>query len=224
MNPNIVELVFIITAALSVWFLLKASKNNGWVLMGCLTWMIALAAASLYGFFEKTNTIPPRLFLAPAIPMITIALLFISKAGRNFIGQLDLKLLTLLHLVRIPVEICLYFLFIHKMVPEIMTFEGSNFDVISGISAPFAALIFFKKGRLKRWGLLLWNMACLALLANIVLIAALSVPTPLQQFGFEQPNLAIIQFPYIWLPGIVVPIVLFSHLASIYLILKNSKP
>jgi hypothetical protein len=223
MNPDILELIFIVTAVLAVWFLFKAASNNAWVLLACLSWMIILAVASFFGFFNKTDGMPPRIVLAPGVAFALIIGLFALKNGRAFLGKLDIRMLTLLHLVRIPVEITLYFLFTHNLVPEIMTFEGSNFDVISGITAPFAVLLFLKKGKIKRWGLLLWNLGSMALLANIVIVAALSVPSPLQQFGFEQPNVAILKFPYIWLPGIVVPIVLLSHLASIYIILKDPK-
>jgi hypothetical protein len=108
-----------------------------------------------------------------------------------------------------------------KLVPQIMTFEGSNPDILSGITAPLAVLLFFRNGKIKRYGLLIWNLICLGLLTNIVVIAALSAPTKLQQFAFEQPNLAIAEFPFVWLPGIVVPLVFFAHLVSIYLLLKK---
>ena len=59
------------------------------------------------------------------------------------------------------------------------------------------------------------------LLANIVINAILSSPFPLQQFAFDQPNIAILYFPFSWLPTFVVPVVLFCHLASIRQLLKK---
>jgi len=44
----------------------------------------------------------------------------------------------------------------------------------------------------------------------------LSLPSPIQKFGIEQPNVAVAYAPFIWLPAIVVPIVLFSHLAALW--------
>jgi hypothetical protein len=38
---------------------------------------------------------------------------------------------------------------------------------------------------------------------------------PFQQFAFDQPNIAVLYFPFIWLPSCVVPLVLLSHLAAI---------
>jgi hypothetical protein len=62
---------------------------------------------------------------------------------------------------------------------------------------------------------LLWNFICLGLLVNIIVNAVLSAPFPFQQFGFSQPNIAVLYFPYVWLPCGIVPLVLLSHLAVI---------
>ena len=37
--------------------------------------------------------------------------------------------------------------------------------------------------------------------------------------AFEQPNRAVLFFPYIRLPTIIVPVVLFSHLAALWKLL-----
>lgn len=105
-----------------------------------------------------------------------------------------------------------------------MTFEGRNFDILSGISAPFIYYFGFIKYKLSNKILLAWNILCLGLLINIVTNAVLSLPYPFQQFAFSQPNIAILYFPFIWLPAVIVPIVLLSHLASIrVLILQQRK-
>jgi hypothetical protein len=62
---------------------------------------------------------------------------------------------------------------------------------------------------------LLWNLVCLGLLLNIILNAVLSAPVPFQKFAFDQPNIAVLYFPFVWLPSCVVPLVLLSHLAAI---------
>ncbi|MDB6080057.1 MAG: putative transrane protein of unknown function, partial [Akkermansiaceae bacterium] len=43
----------------------------------------------------------------------------------------------------------------------------------------------------------------------------LSAPFPFQRLALDQPNVAILSFPFIWLPTFIVPVVLFTHLASI---------
>jgi hypothetical protein len=96
-----------------------------------------------------------------------------------------------------------------------MTFEGRNFDIISGISAPLIYYFGFVKKAIKRQWIIGWNFLCLALLANIVTTAILSAPFPFQQLAFNQPNIAIFYFPFVWLPAFVVPVVLLAHLVSI---------
>jgi hypothetical protein len=153
------------------------------------------------------------LLLAPLL--LVIALMLITKTGKRFTDSLDLKTLTLLHIVRIPVELVLYWLCVHKTVAPIITFEGNNLDIISGITSPLVYYFGFVKNKLSRNVLITWNITCLALLANVVITAILSAPFPFQQFGFDQPNIAILYFPYVWLPCLIVPIVLYSHLAAL---------
>jgi len=69
--------------------------------------------------------------------------------------------------------------------------------------------------------ILVWNFVCLAILLFTVSNAILSAPTPFQKFAFDQPNVAVLYFPFVWLPGIVVPLVILSHLISIRLLMKD---
>jgi len=43
----------------------------------------------------------------------------------------------------------------------------------------------------------------------------LSARTPFQQLAFDQPNIGVTLFPFVWLPSVVVPLVLVSHIAAI---------
>lgn len=148
-------------------------------------------------------------------------ILFNTAIGRKYIDQLSVNKLTLISLVRIPVEIVLWLLFLTKTIPDIMTFEGWNFDILAGISAPFIAYAWVK---LKKRNLLfIWNALGLLLLTWIVVISTLASPFPLQQLAFDQPNIAILYFPFSLLPTVVVPIVYFSHLASLRLLLKTQQ-
>jgi len=165
-------------------------------------------AAAASGFYVTTANQAPKIAIA-APTTIIILLVFVFAAMPK--GDSPLKLLTILHTVRIPVEIVLWQLFLYGSVPRIMTFESINLDVLSGLTAPFAAWIGFAGGRVRRKFLIVWNFAALALLANIVFHAVLSVPSPIQRYGFEQPNIAVLHFPYVWLPAFIVPAVLAAH-------------
>ena len=213
--PSYINIVFALTTILIVFLFYKAANHSKTVLIVLLSWLGLQAFIGLSGFYTKTDTFPPRFVLLPLPPLLLIAGLFITRKGRQFIDRLDIKTLTILHTTRIAVELVLLWLFLHRAVPRLMTFEGRNFDILSGLSAPFIYYFGFIKRTLPRKVILLWNFICLALLLNIVFNAILSAPFPIQQFAFDQPNIAVLYFPFVWLPCCVVPIVLLSHLAAI---------
>jgi hypothetical protein len=104
-----------------------------------------------------------------------------------------------------------------------MTFEGRNWDVLSGASALVIYWLLKMRRSVSAKSLLLWNVGGLALLLNIVVNAVLSAPSPFQQFAFAQPNVAILHFPFVWLPSCVVPLVLLAHLAAIRQLLTKTE-
>ncbi|GLU50567.1 hypothetical protein Dfri01_00280 [Dyadobacter frigoris] len=217
--PIYVYLVFGLTVLVTVFLFYKATNYSKTFLIIIAGWMIVQTAISLSGFYKITNTVPPRVGLLLMPPLVMTIILFSTKKGRIFIDGLNLKTLTLFHIIRIPVELTLLWLFMHKLVPGLMTFEGRNFDILSGISAPVIYYFVFVKKTAGKSVLLMWNFICLGLLFNIVVNAILSVPGAFQQFAFEQPNFGILLFPFVFLPSLLVPMVLFSHLTAIRRIL-----
>ena len=188
-----------------------------------ILWLLLQAVLTLNNSYNlDTTSFPPKILLTGILPaIITIIIAFSTQKGRQFIDSLPLKNLTYLNIVRIPVEIVLYWLFLNKTIPELMTFEGRNFDILAEITAPIIAYFGLTKTTLSRQTILLWNFICLALLLNIVINALLSAPSPIQKFAFDQPNIAILNFPFSWLPTFIVPIVLFGHLTSIRQLFKQ---
>lgn len=193
------------------------------IFTGLILWLIIQAVISFNRIYSlDTNSLPPKIFLFGILPaLLTIITLFLTKNGRRFIDGLPLVNLAYLNVVRVPVEVVLYWLFLNNAIPELMTFEGRNFDIIAGITSPIIAHFGFTKRKINRTVILGWNFICLALLINIVINAFLSAPSPLQKFAFEQPNVAILHFPFSWLPTFIVPVVLFGHLVSIRQLLKS---
>jgi hypothetical protein len=220
--PVYIEILFFLTTILTLWLLSKSGNYSRPLIIIMLLWLALQAAISLTGFYAVTKGAPPRFAFALIPPIVFITLLFLLKKGKHFIAGLDTKTLTLLHIVRIPVELILYWLYLHKAIPQLMTFEGRNFDVLSGLTAALVYYFGYIRNIMSWKMLLAWNIICLLLLANIVVTAVLSAPTPFQKFGFDQPNIAFFYFPFVWLPGFIVPSVLFAHLVSIKK-LANSK-
>jgi hypothetical protein len=221
--PAYVSVVFILTTFATIASLLQAARAAGLqrlpsriLIFLLIVWIFFQAALAASGFYINTSVLPPRLLIFGVLPTLLLIAAYFLFFRRSFIEKLPLSLLTLLHTVRIPVELVLAWLAAAGMVPEIMTYHGCNFDIVSGILAPIVYYFAGRKGRVNRTVLIAYNILGLLLLANIVTIAVLSLQTPFQQFGLDQPNRAVLHFPYIWLPTIVVPAVMFAHLASLW--------
>jgi hypothetical protein len=225
-TPLYVVALFIATTLLTLGLLYRAFAKISTsiaqkILWGSLAWLGLQGVVFATGFYLKTDTVPPRFALAVVPTFIAIAYFLSKKSSANILDKLSLKDLTLLHICRIPVEIGLLWLYQSQQIPQIMTFEGRNFDVFSGLTALPMVWYAFQNNSIKRTPLLIWNIVCLALVCIIVVIALLSAPTPFQQFGFEQPNVGVLKFPFGWLPSFIVPVVVFCHLVSIRQLLKK---
>ncbi|GJM33538.1 MAG: hypothetical protein DHS20C18_25390 [Saprospiraceae bacterium] len=218
--PAYIPVVFIATTLCTLVLFYKATKYSKIGLLLLIGWLGFQGILAYQGFYMDTEAIPPRVLLAFLPTLVLIIGMFAFPVGQVWLKQLDLKTLTLLHTVRVPVEFVLYWLYLYKGVPELMTFAGRNFDILAGITAPIIYYFAFVRKTLSKKMLLLWNVICLGLLLNIVINALLSAPIPIQVFAFDQPNIAVFYFPYIWLPSVVVPIVLFAHLVAINRLLK----
>ncbi|MCF8254781.1 MAG: hypothetical protein K9H61_06275 [Bacteroidia bacterium] len=203
------ELLFLIIVFASIYLFYLGTGKNKLVLNFFSVWMILISMAANLDVFKDTSAFPPRIMLVLVSNIIYVV---------YFYRKLDVKLIESsyligIHVLRILVEIVLFLLFLKGMVPQIMTFEGLNYDILSGVSALGILLILrFSNGGLNQKLFRMWNYFGIIMLAIIVVIATLSAPTPFQQLAFMQPNIAILSFPYTLLPAIVVPIVLLSHL------------
>jgi hypothetical protein len=225
--PFLLPLLFILITFCTVGVFYFASGKQSTLLVIFLSFLVIQAILGLMGFFAKTDGIPPRLAFLVAPPLLLILGLFILKKGHAYLDSFNIATLTILHTIRIGIELVLYGLFLYKAVPGLMTFEGRNLDIISGLTAPLAYYFGFIKRTLSYRAILTWNILCLAILLFTVINAILSAPTPIQQWAFDQPMIAILYFPFVWLPGIVVPLVILSHLSAIRQLskaLQSKKP
>jgi hypothetical protein len=216
-----VYLTFGATVVLGVWLFYKATHYSNQFLIGLLSWIAIQSALGIAGFYSNAATMTARFPMLVIPPVLFLISRLATKNGRTFLDGLDLPTLTIFHIIRIPVELVLFWLFVRNAVPEAMTFHGRNFDILSGISAP---IIYYFGFVTKRWSksvVIAWNLICLALLLNVVSAAFLSLPGRFTQFGFEQPNVALGYFPFILLPAVLVPLVMLATIAAIKQLLKK---
>lgn len=219
--PLYINILFMLTTVATLLLFFKGTNVNNMVLAVCLIWIFFIGFLAYGGFFLILFTNPPRIIYAAAPPILAIILLFVLPKGRELLDSFDPKWLTYLHTVRIPVELILFLLFLNGLIPELMTFEGRNYDILAGFTAPLIGYFGYTTKKLGKSVLLFWNAICLVLLFNIIANAVLSTPSDFQMFGFNQPNIGVLYFPFTWLPAFIVPVVLLSHLVCIRQLLKK---
>ncbi len=212
--PLWLEILFIVTCVITIAFFYYSNGKPKRVAFILILWSIIQALLAYTGFYQNSDAVLPRfgLVIIPAVVLIIFGLL--PKQQKWFFENRNIKISTFLHSVRIPVEIVLYGLFTHNMVPELMTFEGRNFDILIGITALLVGWLFLKQ-RISKQMLLIWNIVGLIFVLFILINGLLSAELPFQLFAFEQPNRAVNYFPFILLPATIVPIVIWTHLSDI---------
>jgi hypothetical protein len=214
-----------VTSLTLVLFFLASRQISGasWFVLGFIGWLAILFVLAEQSFFLKIDTLPPRLLfvLGPAILFITA--MMATRWGKTFTEKASLEILTWLHTIRFPVELLLYGLYVQGQVPERMTFTGGNLDILIGLTAPVMAYCVFTRKWVSWQWLLAWNGVAVLLLLNVVIPAILAAPSVLQRIAFDQPNVAILKAPFIWLPGFVVPVVLLSHCITIARLIKSRR-
>lgn len=215
--PLYLSVAFLAITALTFVLFLRAvpRSSRGFVAVGLSAWLLLQGVLAYRGFFLFESSVPPRFALAIAPPLLLLVVLFATKGGRRWLDGLSLVRLTWLNTVRVGVELVLLGLFMHKTIPQVMTFEGRNADILVGITAPLVAWFGYHRKSISPRMVLAWNMVALCILLNVVIHGVLSVPTPFQQISFEQPLVALLYFPFNWLPAFIVPVALLTHLVSI---------
>lgn len=219
--PFYIYVTFVTTLVCSYFLMARAVRFQKPFMLVAAIWIVAQAVVSSTGFYTDFSTVPPRSLFLLLPPVLLLTYTLSTRKGRAFLRTFDLKVLTLFHLIRLPVELVLYALFLQKAIPGLLTFEGRNFDILSGLTAPLVYYGVFTSKRLGRATLLVWNIVCLALVSSVVVFSVLSSPTPFQQLCFDQPNVGLFYFPFALLPSFLVPMVILSHASAITQLLNK---
>lgn len=186
-------------------------------------WLVTSALIALNGtLFDFTST-PPKLMLIVLPPVLALSYLSSSTRVNTLIREIPSSWLVYIQSFRILIEVFLWMLLARNIIPVQMTFEGLNYDILTGLSAPLVAYYALSQNKWPRIVAVLWNIAGLLLVTNIFLVSFLSTPGPLRQFFNEPPNTMVAYFPFVWLPAFIVPFAYLMHILSIKQIVKFNK-
>lgn len=213
--------LFLGTVVLTIWLFYITNKRNKKALLLIVLWGFSHSVLALNNFYVVDETARFNPFVFILIPsFLIIFYTAFSKSGKQLYQNRNVKTSPIIHAVRVPVELFLHYLALQELVPKEMTFEGRNFDIGIGLFAILIVLLF-SFFRLSKSLLLLWNYIGLAFVLFILINGILASPITFKTFSFSQPNIAIMYFPFILLPAIIVPVVIYTHLTDIILLSKK---
>jgi hypothetical protein len=195
-----------------------------WVLAGLLVWLTYAGLLGYLGVLKNMTTHPPGIvfLVVPVLLFLLVFLAFVvlSTAGVRVALAFPLWILLGAQSFRICVELFLHQLWIDGLVPRMLTFEGANVDIYVAASATLIAWVSTRG----RWGLriaLAWNVLGLLAITNVVTRAVLSAPGPLNLIHAEVPNLLLGTFPFMFIPGLFVPLGVVLHLLALRAIVNR---
>lgn len=185
-------------------------------------WPLLLLGLALTGFFADFSKLPPRPVLAVLFPLPFFLLAVFSRRSVALLRAMPLHWPVYLQAFRIVVELLLFLACRAGLLPVQMSFEGMNFDVLTGLLAIYAGYRLQRDGYRARWVGVVFNGCGLLLLLNILVIALLSMPTPFRVFQDGPANTLVGEFPFILLPGVCVPLAYGLHIVSLRQLMGKS--
>lgn len=216
------EILFLGAVLWCLYWLLAATRN-GWFVLGVVLLATVHWILAARGVYSNTSASPPPQLALLAPVAIALLITVALPRGRAWLRGLPLFALTAVHVLRIPVELVLHDAYEAGLVPRDMTYSGYNFDILSGITAVLMMVWMRSERPPGRAVLIAWNLCCLALLFIIVVTAVLSLPSSLQRINFDAPNVLVTTTPWVLLPALLVPAVLWAHTAALAHLLNGKR-
>lgn len=174
------------------------------------SWLVLWGLVAHSGALNVWHGFPPRALPALAILFVTSVWFACSRTGDALARNLSFRWLIGFQVFRLPLELMLHQAMVEGVMPIQMSFEGLNFDIVTGVSAGLIALASVWLP-LPRWVCWAFNLLGSALLAIILAVSILSMPT-FALFGRDRVNTWVFGFPYVYLPVVMVQWALVGHL------------
>lgn len=214
-SAQLLDLGFIAMALTAVglvaFALLRSGHRRGAALYAVVggLWGAAAYALAASGSLDDFS-LPPPIFAVFVLGAGLVVFASSTSIG-TALSELPLKWLVGLQSFRLFVELLLHAAVIQGVAPPQMTWTGLNFDVVTGLTAPLLALALHL-GVTGPRVVAVWNVAGLLLLAMVVVVGVLSMPTPVQVL--QPDNTWVVHAPYILLPAVLVWTAVLLHVAT----------
>lgn len=210
--PIYISISFVLITGYIVFAFTKSNTLKRTTLPILLSWSVLISVMSYLGIYHYQDGDKISRFIFVLLP-ITLFIVYLVR-DKSFYRNRNLRWSTAVHIVRLPVELLLFQLAIREWLPMEMTFRGWNFDVIPGVTS-ILILLWMKFGVVHKKLLLSWNILGLIFILFILTNGFLSQELFYEKFNYSVANKAIAYFPMVLLAGVIVPIVIYTHITDI---------
>lgn len=211
--PYVTDAVFI--AQVVAMAAVLAWRRPRWVALGVGGWLVLLALLASRDVFVDPVRMAPRVAATLLVPLAVGLFLLPTHGVRHYVAATPAAWLVYTQSFRIVMELILFALAVQQRAPELITFGGRNADILIGLTAVPVGYFTVTRRVWPRRVVAIWNVAGILILANVVAHAQLAAPGPYRLFVTEPSTAFLGTFPYIWLPGFLVPLAFWLHAASL---------
>jgi hypothetical protein len=197
-----------------------ARRTTAKAALGVAALFIVPGGLALSGLLADVTRRPP-LFMPMMLSVVGLAALAAASPFGTLVGRLPLAALVGAQAFRLPLEFVMREAAREGVMPVQMSFEGYNFDVLTGAFALVLGVVLHFR-EVSRTVLLAWNALGALLLFNVVTIAVVSMPW-FAAFGKGRTSDWVLHFPFVYLPAVLVAAALFGHIVTFRRLLSESR-
>lgn len=204
----------VVMASLAVrWALRLGPRVAAGVGAALAAWLTLTGLLATRGLLDRWDAFPPRVPLLPLVTLATLLVVRRTTAFQRLVASTPLAWPLAVQVFRVGVELLLLRLFLEGRAPRQLTFEGWNFDVLVGLTAPVVAWWLSRRPSPALGAA--WNLAGIAVLLTTMGIATTSSPGPLHGTWSGAPLTELARFPWVWLPAFLAPFAVAAHVVSL---------
>jgi hypothetical protein len=174
------------------------------------TYYLYVTLMSFTGIFQ-VNTLPPRILLFTAIPLLLFYFLFVfrTKTFWNILENVKLSDLIRIHIFRL---VGLFFIigWSYGILPKTFAFIGGIGDIFAAVTAIFVAILVDKKAKNYKKITLIWNIIGFWDIVSVINSAVYFTKQAIETNS--QGILEMTKFPFCLIPAFAPATIIFLHI------------
>lgn len=188
----------------------KVKKLPTLALLFFATYYLYVTLMSFTGIFQ-VNTLPPRVLLFTAIPLLLFYFLFVfrTKTFWNILAHVKLSDLIRIHIFRL-VGVFFIIGWSYGILPKSFAFIGGIGDIFAAVTAIFVAILVDKRAKNYKKIALIWNIIGFWDIVSVIISAVYITKQAIE--GNSQGILEMTKFPFCLIPAFAPATIIFLHI------------